>query len=153
VGALTEQSEELQKEHNFTLLSYSSQKIEPKRNKIACKVSQNPYITDAPVEQLGGSPLKIRLSNNFTRAAHKISVSLPKREEPLKHSSNNFYCALEYDNSILQKKLQKLRFNEREGVDEVGLLRCNESKNTFKCRRNSQMNRKVEYQLNHTRYL
>jgi hypothetical protein len=101
---------------------------------------------------MGGSPLKIRLPNNFTKVASKISVSLPKREEPLKYSANNFYCTLEYDSSILQKKLLKLRVNEREREEEGG-FRGNDSKNGFKCRRNSQMNKKVEYQLNHTRYL
>jgi hypothetical protein len=42
---VTEQSEDhLCKDSNYTLLSYSSQKIEPKREKVSCKVSQSPYV-------------------------------------------------------------------------------------------------------------
>lgn len=102
-------------------------------------------MTDSPTESKNNqSPLKIRLSNSF----NKIPVSLPKKNEQLKQNistNTNFYNTIEYDSSILHKKLLK------QGDD--NLCKAQENRNNFKYRRGSQLTRKVEYQLNHTRYL
>lgn len=62
--------------------------------------------TDTQNKATNNSPLKIRLSNSFNKVENnKISLAMGKKTDQVRQSTNNFYSTIDYDNTILQRKL------------------------------------------------
>lgn len=74
-------------------------------------MSKQAYMNDTSTQSNNKqptSPLKIRLSNSFNKIENnKLSLAMGKKFDQIRNSANNFYSTIEYDNTILQKKLLK----------------------------------------------